>query len=124
MNERDIYTIQFNDWEIIATVVNFDYLSMREMATVFIRYGDEYTKGHSDNELNFYLYDESDKLIDVSKMPSYIYSDWIIYNKKEINMKVLDKSIQQLLDIGTVESEFTANELKSIKRELVLKNII
>ncbi len=122
MNDRDIYTIQFNDWTIIATVVNFDYLSMREMATVFIRYGDEYT--HSDNELNFYLYDESDKLIDVSKMPSYIYSDWIIYNKKEINMKVLDKSIRQLLDIGTVESEFTANELKSIKRELLLKNII
>ena len=114
MNNINIDDIKFNDWEVIAISTNFDYLSMREMATVFIRSG----------EYNFYLYDESEKIIDVAKMPSYIYQDWIVYNKKELNIKVLDKNIKDFLDIGTIDSEFIANELKSIKRDLILKKII
>lgn len=89
MNNVSINDIKFNGWEVIAILTNFDYLSMREMATVFIRSG----------EYNF-------------------------YNKKELNLKVLDKGIKEFLDIGTIDGEFIANELKSIKRDLVLKKII
>jgi hypothetical protein len=106
--------IKFNGWEVVAASSIFEHHTIIEMGTIFISNGDDH----------FYLYDEVEKMIDVTKMPNYISEDWVNYNKKELNIKILDKHIKEFLEIGQTDAEFIANELKSIKRDLILRKLI
>lgn len=106
--------IKFSGWEIIAISSVIEHHSLTEMATVFVSKGDEY----------YYLYDELEKMQDVTKMPSYISEDWVNYNKKELNCQILDKHIKEFSEVGLIESEHIASELLSLKRDLILRKII
>ena len=74
--------------------------------------------------------DDIEKVMDVSSMPRYIKEDWINYNKKELNQKVLDKHIKVYTDKSDMqyppdkEIEEIISTLKSIKRHLLIKKII
>jgi archaellum biogenesis protein FlaJ (TadC family) len=108
--------IEFNDYRVIVSLSHFDKLSFEEMLTIIIS-----------NEVNyFYLYDESEKINDVIKMPSYISSDWINYNKKELNIKILDELIKKFSSIhfGLDNSKLMVSELKSIKRDFIINKLI
>lgn len=107
-------SVKFNGWDVVAISCKMDHHSMTEMATVFVSKGDE----------SYYLYDEFEKMKDVAKMPPYISEDWVNYNKKELNVKILDKYIKEFSESGLTESDYTVSELKSIKREFLLKKII
>jgi hypothetical protein len=106
--------VGFSGWEIVAISSEMDYHTLTEMATVFI----------SGESGCYYLYDELLKMQDVTKMPSYISEDWVNYNKKELNIKILDKYIKEFADVPLAESQYIASELKCIKRDLLLKKII
>lgn len=82
----------------------------------------------------FYLQDDIDKINDISKMPIYITEDWINYNKKDIEIPILDKliksyerSLNNRHTIPLVEEEKCENDiklLKSLKRDIKIKKII
>lgn len=101
-------------WNIISHNEVISHHTMMKMMTIFIEKDDEY----------FYLYDESFKIDDISRMPDYIRLDWINYNKKDVDIKVLDKEIREFEEAGLRETLEIANELKAIRRNLILKKII
>jgi len=107
--------INFPNWEVLVHGSEVNHHTITNMSTIFIR---------DKNGDYFYLYDETDKVYDVSRMPSYISEDWVNYNKKEINNAVLEKWIAQFSSVGLVETDYLASELKSIKRDLIMKKIL
>lgn len=106
--------IKFNGWEVIAYSSEIDHHSIKEMLTVFISKNDEY----------YFIHDELNKIIDVIGMPKYISDDWVNYNKKEVSLGILDKYIKEFSEVALIESQYIASELKSIKRDLIIKKII
>ena len=106
--------ISFSGWEIIAYSSIREHHSLVDMATIFISNGDDH----------YYLYDESDKIEDISKMPAYIKEDWVNYNKKDIDIVTIDHHIKKFSEIGLIETNYISSELKRIKRDLTLKKII
>ncbi len=106
--------IKFNGWEVVAYSSEVEHHSIKEMLTVFISRDNEY----------YFIHDELDKIRDVIGMPNYISDDWVNYNKKEVNEKILDKYIKEFSEVGLMESQYIASELKSIKRNLIIKKII
>lgn len=109
----------FSTWRIVCNFIKMDYLSMREMSTMIIEKNGNF----------FYLYDESDKINDVIKMPSYIKEDWVIYNKKDINLSVVDTLVKEYSNFGKTYQhddrvEDLLSELKTIRRDVLLKKIL
>lgn len=102
---------KFGDWNIICRSAELNHHTMIYILTVFIEKDGEY----------FYLEDEMDKIDDIMRMPSYIKDDWIQYNKKEINIKILDKHIKILRDV--VDDE-VISKLLSIRRDIQIKKIL
>ena len=78
----------------------------------------------------FYIEDELEKVKDISQMPIYIKEDWINYNKKELDIKMVSNYIIEeeklLLKPGEINLEDAENlkNLKAIKRDILLKSII
>ena len=79
-----------------------------------------------------------EKVKDVSQMPEYIKEDWINYNKKPLNIPVLNqmiKSYENQLKSG-LERPFSLSEpsddeledlislLKSLRRDLIINKVI
>lgn len=101
---------KFGEWNVISLLVELQHHTLIYILTVFIEKDGEY----------FYLEDEMDKIYDIMKIPSYIKNDWIEYNKKELNLKILDKHISKLRDV--VDDEIIC-QLLSIRRDLQIKKI-
>jgi len=99
-------------WNIICDCCIMDYLTFKEMNTTFIE----------KDGVVFYLYDEQDKIEDISKMPSYITEDWIIYNKKHIDLDIIDEYIKEFSESGLLDD--VVNNLKSIRRDYQINRII
>lgn len=102
---------KFGDWNTICLSSELNHHTMIYILTVFIEKDGEY----------FYLEDEMDKIDDIMRMPSYIKDDWIQYNKKELNLKLIDKHISKLRDV--VDDE-VIGQLLSIRRDLQIKKIL
>jgi hypothetical protein len=81
-----------------------------------------------DDDFYFYLFEESDKIDDISKMPSYIQTDWIEHNKILLNDRILRQEIKKLefatKIIDKDSAEKALSDLKLIKRELRLRKLI
>lgn len=71
-----------------------------------------------DNGDYFHIEDDKDKISDILKMPYYIRDDWFKYNKSSLNIKNLNMHIK-VCDIDEI-----LNELKSIRRDLIIKGAI
>jgi hypothetical protein len=76
----------------------------------------------------FYIEDNKDKISDVVNMPYYIRDDWFKYNKNNLNIKTLNEHIKewsnQHLLVDNNDIDKILDELKSIRRELIIKGII
>lgn len=117
MNQR---SINLSPWKEISISTEVQHHTLIDIATIIISNGEDY----------FIIEDDIEKVMDVSSMPHYIKEDWINYNKKELNQKVLDKHIafwkdkSEMLYSPDKEIEEIISTLKSIKRHLIIKKII
>ena len=117
MNQR---SINLSPWKEISISTETQHHTLIEMSTIIIGNDDDY----------YVVEDDIEKIMDVSSMPPYIKEDWINYNKKELNQKVLDKHIKIYTDKFDIkyppdeEIEKVISTLKSIKRHLLIKKII
>lgn len=117
MNQR---LINLSPWKEVSISKEVQHHTLIDIATIIIGDNDDY----------FTIEDDIEKIMDVSSMPHYIKEDWLNYNKKELNQKVLDKHIRVYTDLydsqypPNEEIEKTISVLKSIKRHLIIKKII
>lgn len=130
MNQR---LINLSPWEEISISTEIQHHTLIDIATIIIGNDEDY----------YVIEDDIEKVMDVSSMPHYIKEDWINYNKKDINQKVLDKHIAIYTDkletqwlysmppeafaayeFNNQEIQKVISILKSIKRNLIIKNII
>jgi len=112
--------INLSPWKEISISTETQHHSLIEMSTIII----------GDDEDYYIIEEDIEKIMDVSSMPNYIKEDWINYNKKELNQKVIDKHIKIYTDKSDMkyppdeEIEKVISTLKSIKRHLLIKKII
>jgi len=74
----------------------------------------------------YFINDENDKIIDVCRMPYYIQEDWFKYNKKRLNIKIINKHIKANESSDIVNSDIIKllEFLKMIRRDFIIKGII
>jgi hypothetical protein len=117
MNQR---SINLTPWKEISISTEIQHHTLIDIATIIISNDEDY----------YIIEDDIEKIMDVSSMPHYIKEDWINYNKKELSQKVVDKHIKIYIDKSDMqyppdkEIEEIISKLKSIKRHLIIKNII
>lgn len=115
--------VDLDDWNIISHTHYYEVNPFSKISTIII----ENNSGDY-----FCIKDEYDKIIDVTKMPNYIIKDWVNYNKKDLDIATLNKQIKWFeshLDdpVNLIESEKTEETiktLKSLRRDLIIKDII
>ena len=69
------------------------------------------------DDIFFYIEDSGEKISDISKMPFYIKLDWINYNKKELDLKTINKHIEYHKKNDTDD----LYKMISIRREIIIK---
>lgn len=120
--------ISLKPWNEVCLITKYEHHTLINNATVLIENGGNY----------FYIQDDIEKVKDVSQMPEYIKEDWINYNKKPLNIPVLNqmiKSYENQLNSG-LERPFSLSEpsddeleniislLKSLRRDLIINKVI
>lgn len=114
-------------WEKISITSEVEHHTLIDVATIIIFKDDEY----------YFIQDDIEKVRDVSIMPQYIKEDWIKYNRKELNMFVINKHIREYesrlkksIEFNSVKTdkerdlEEKIQLLKSLRRDLIIKGII
>ena len=116
--------LKLEPWTQVSITTEIEHHTLVEMATLIIE----------DESGFFYLKEDFDKIKDVSVMPDYIKIDWINYNKKSLDLTTTNKHIKKYTD--KIEKSFyrlpeelnedlaTLENLKSIRRDLIIKGII
>lgn len=110
--------LNFDNYKVISYVSKYDY-SFKVVTSVIIE----------DNRGDYlFITDDRDKIKDVLQMPYYIKEDWINYNKKSLNIKTINEHIKNLeenliRDLNNLHQKKMDN-LKSIRRDLIIKDII
>lgn len=115
-----IREINISPWKPVHLSTRYDHHTLINYATLI-------TQNTSDDY--FYFYDDIEKIIDVSLMPNYIKEDWLNYNKKELNIAVLNSCISNCIEkIDTEpyseENQKSLETLKLIRREHIIKGLI
>ena len=120
--------INLKPWSEVCLITKYEHHTLINNATVLIENSGDY----------FYIHDDIEKVKDVSQMPEYIKEDWINYNKKPLNIPVLNqmiKSYENQLNSG-LERPFSLSEpsdeelenlinlLKSLRRDLIINKVI
>lgn len=110
--------LNFENYKVISYVSKYDY-SFKVITSVII----EDIRGDY-----LFITDDRDKIMDVLQMPYYIKEDWINYNKKSLNIKTINDHIKNLeenpiRDLNDLHQKKMDN-LKSIRRDLIIKGII
>jgi hypothetical protein len=120
--------INLKPWNEVCLITKYEHHTLINNATVLIENSGDY----------FYIHDDIEKVKDVSQMPEYIKEDWINYNKKPLNIPVLNqmiKSYENQLNSG-LERPFSLSEpsddelenlvslLKSLRRDLIINKVI
>lgn len=120
--------INLKPWNEVCLITKYEHHTLINNATVLIENGGDY----------FYIHDDIEKVKDVSQMPEYIKEDWVNYNKKSLNIPVLNqmiKSYENQLNSG-LERPFSLSEptddeledllnlLKSLRRDLIINKVI
>jgi len=103
--------INISPWNHITTTSEIN--SLDNYLTILIEKDGEY----------FFIVEEEQKLLDVSQMPIYIKEDWLKYNKKSLSLSLLNEQIKKLqIYYDNYEEELSL--LKSLRRDLIIKNIL
>lgn len=114
--------IDLRPWKLISYSDNYLTNPFKKLSTIII--------GDSGNF--FYIEDEYEKILDVSKMPDYIKKDWIKYNKKDLKIEILNSEIKKIKD--RIESDSlsekeiydlneVSNLLFSLRRNIIINLI-
>ena len=120
--------INLKPWNEVCLITKYEHHTLINNATVLIENGGDY----------FYIHDDIEKVKDVSQMPEYIKEDWINYNKKPLNIPVLNQMIKSyenqlnsdlerpfsLTEPSDDELEDLINLLKSLRRDLIINKVI
>ena len=120
--------INLKPWNEVCLITKYEHHTLINNATVLIENSGDY----------FYIHDDIEKVKDVSQMPEYIKEDWINYNKKPINIPVLNQMIKSyenqlisglerpfsLTEPSDDELEDLINVLKSLRRDLIINKVI
>ena len=120
--------INLKPWNEVCLITKYEHHTLINNATVLIENGGDY----------FYIHDDIEKVKDVSQMPEYIKEDWINYNKKPLNIPVLNQMIKSyenqlnsdlerpfsLTEPSDDELEDLVNVLKSLRRDLIINKVI
>ena len=121
--------INLKPWNEVCLITKYEHHTLINNATVLIENSGDY----------FYIHDDIEKVKDVSQMPEYIKEDWINYNKKPLNIPVLNQMIKDY-EKGRQNLRFPAmyeyneptddeledliNLLKSLRRDLIINKVI
>ena len=95
---------------IISSIEFYDYASLNKMVNLIIESNNTY----------YFIEDELEKVIDVTQMPSYIQLDWFKYNKKDLNLSMVNKHIKYLKE--SIEDLYTKN--MSIQKNIEIEQQI
>jgi hypothetical protein len=120
--------INLKPWNEVCLITKYEHHTLINNATVLIENSGDY----------FYIHDDIEKVKDVSQMPEYIKEDWINYNKKPLNIPVLNQMIKSyenqlnsdlerpfsLTEPSDDELEDLINVLKSLRRDLIINKVI
>jgi hypothetical protein len=120
--------INLKPWNEVCLITKYEHHTLINNATVLIENSGDY----------FYIHDDIEKVKDVSQMPEYIKEDWINYNKKPLNIPVLNQMIKSyenqlnsdlerpfsLTEPSDDELEDLVNVLKSLRRDLIINKVI
>jgi hypothetical protein len=120
--------INLKPWNEVCLITKYEHHTLINNATVLIENSGDY----------FYIHDDIEKVKDVSQMPEYIKEDWINYNKKPLNIPVLNQMIKSyenqlisglerpfsLTEPSDDELEDLINLLKSLRRDLIINKVI
>ena len=105
--------INVSPWKHITTSQKIDNHTLAEIFTILIEKDGEY----------FFIVEECQKVFDISQMPIYIKEDWIKYNKKSLSLSLLNEQIKKFTnDFDQFEEELSL--LKSLRRDIIIKNIL
>ena len=104
----------------ISKITEYDHHTLICIATIIYEDSGDY----------FYIKDDINKIDDVSKMPTYIKEDWLNYNKKPLDISIINRQIKNLEIIIEKRRPYDPKDedklitLKSIRRDLIIKGII
>jgi len=105
--------INVSPWNHITTTSEINNYSLDNYLTILIEKDGEY----------FFIVEEEQKIFDISQMPLYIKEDWLKYNKKSLSLSLLNQQIKKLTNqYDQFEEELSL--LKSLRRDLIIKNIL
>jgi hypothetical protein len=105
--------INVSPWNHITTTSEINNYSLDNYLTILIEKDGEY----------FFIVEEEQKIFDISQMPLYIKEDWLKYNKKSLSLSLLNEQIKKLTNqYDQFEEELLL--LKSLRRDLIIKNIL
>ena len=114
--------IKIQPWDSIFYFKKYEIHTLTNFVTLIAK---------DKNNDYFYFYDDIEKLYDVSNMPSYIKEDWLNYNKKILNISVLNSSIKEckeLLEMSVFQENKNTHQqqldiLTSLRRDLIIKGL-
>lgn len=98
----------FGDWEIISVTIKTTRNYLMGVSNVI------FTK----DEIFYFVEEERDSLVNIIRMPDYIRSGWIRYNKKELTTEIIDMHILYH-DVDKIHCD----KLRALKREIKINSI-
>ena len=105
--------INVSPWNHITTTSEINNYSLDNYLTILIEKDGVY----------FFIVEEEQKIVDISQMPIYIKEDWIKYNKKYLSLLLINDQIKKLNNkFDQFEEELSL--LKSLRRDIIIKNIL
>jgi hypothetical protein len=104
----------------ISSIDSYDHHTLEYYSNMILK---------DDNDVYFYVYDTYDKIRSIQSMPQYIQNDWFKYNRKELNITIINRHIGFLTklcdsEVGHVLYTGRLFLLKSIRRNLIINGII
>jgi hypothetical protein len=106
--------LNIGDFNIISTLNIKDYNYLLGKLSVILE----------KENLYFFVEDEKEKIEDILKMPVYIKNDWIIYNKKDLTLSIINQHIKYYNSILDESDNDILMNLMTIRRDFILDKII
>ncbi len=98
----------FGDWEIISVTIRTTRNYLMGISSVI------FTK----DDIYYFVEEERDSLVNIIRMPDYIRSGWIRYNKKELTPDIIDMHI-----LYHQVDKIQCAKLLSLKREIKINSL-
>ena len=105
----DCINYDFGDWEIISVTIRTTRNYLMGISNII------FTK----DDIYYFIEEERDSIANIVRMPDYIRSGWIRYNKKELTADIIDLHIAAYNEFDKMH----CSRLLSLKREIKINSI-